>query len=127
LKRRSTFALADFELDRNSGDPMYRQICECLRRAILKGDLPPGSHLPSTRALARLLRVSRNTVLNAYELLSMDGCLAGQIGSGTRVREGSNAPRLKALNVRRLLRQSHFPAEARPLLDPDGNPVYIHR
>jgi DNA-binding GntR family transcriptional regulator len=116
-----------FKLDRETGEPLHRQIYEFLQRAIVQGDFPPGWQLPSTRALARRLRVSRNTVLNAYEALSMEGCIASQAGSGTRVRQGDHAQPVKTLNVRRMLRESHYPAEALPLVDQDGNLVYIHR
>jgi len=48
---------------------VYRQ----LRAAILDGRLRPGEALPATRALARRLDVSRNTVMNAYERLIAEG------------------------------------------------------
>jgi GntR family transcriptional regulator / MocR family aminotransferase len=52
---------------------------------ILEGRLPAGTRLPSTRALAVDLAVSRNTVLNAYERLAAEGYLHGKAGGGTRV------------------------------------------
>jgi DNA-binding GntR family transcriptional regulator len=110
---------------------MHRQLYDFLRRAMVEGQLPTGARLPSTRALALKLGVSRNTVLNAYEALAMEGYLAGKAGSGTRVRRISDPvahvlyPR--TLDTRRILRQSHYPAEARSFCDPDGNLVYVHR
>jgi GntR family transcriptional regulator/MocR family aminotransferase len=64
---------------------LYQQIYQALRRAILTGQLAPGARLPSTRALAHELRVSRNAVLLAYELLLAEGYAAGRPGSGTYV------------------------------------------
>ncbi len=67
------------------GGVLYQKLYESLRRAILEGRLAPGSRLPSTRALAAELRVSRNTVLVAYEHLLAEGYAVGRVGSGTYV------------------------------------------
>jgi GntR family transcriptional regulator/MocR family aminotransferase len=72
-------------LDRSSGIPIHRQIYEGLRRAILDGLLRPGQRVPSTRALALELDVSRLPVLTAYDQLLHEGYLQGRIGSGTFV------------------------------------------
>ncbi len=45
--------------------PLYQQLYAHLQAAILRGELKAGTKLPSTRALAAELRVSRNAVLNA--------------------------------------------------------------
>ncbi len=50
-----------------------RQLTEHLQQAILTGLLPAGSQLMSSRSLARELGVSRNTVVNAYEHLAVEG------------------------------------------------------
>src|SRR5262245_66448969 len=65
--------------------PLFRQVYDGLRTAILAGTLPPGTRLPASRGLARELGVSRNTVLNAYEQLLAEGYLEGRAGSGTFV------------------------------------------
>lgn len=65
--------------------PLYQQLYLHLRTAILSGELPGGRKLPSTRALADELAVSRNTVLNAYEQLTAEGYVEGMEGSGTFV------------------------------------------
>jgi GntR family transcriptional regulator/MocR family aminotransferase len=72
-------------LDAASHQPLYRQIYDGLRRAILTGKLHRGTRLPSTRELAQGLMVSRNTVMNAYDQLLAEGYLEGRIGSGTYV------------------------------------------
>ncbi len=65
--------------------PLYQQLYEHLRAAILAGQLPRGTKIPSTRALADELGVSRNTILNAYEQLFAEGYLESVEGSGTFV------------------------------------------
>jgi GntR family transcriptional regulator / MocR family aminotransferase len=72
-------------LDRSSGTPIHRQIYEGFRRAILDGLLRPGQRVPSTRALALDLDVSRLPVLTAYDQLLHEGYLEGRVGSGTYV------------------------------------------
>ena len=63
----------DSELD----IPLYQQLYTHLQSAVLTGDLKPGMRLPSTRALAILLNVSRHTVLNTYRQLIAEGYLDG--------------------------------------------------
>lgn len=72
-------------VDRDSAVPMHRQVYDQIRDAILGGRLAPGRRLPSTRALADELSVSRNTVLAAFDQLFAEGYTEGQVGSGTRV------------------------------------------
>jgi GntR family transcriptional regulator/MocR family aminotransferase len=76
------FALA---LATHSAVPYYRQIYEALRQAILAGRLSARQRLPSTRALASSLGVSRATVTQSYELLLSEGYLQTVVGSGTYV------------------------------------------
>jgi GntR family transcriptional regulator/MocR family aminotransferase len=72
-------------LDPRAREPLHRQVYRELRAAILDGRLSAGVRLPSTRSLAGDLAVSRNTVLQAYEQLVVEGFLDGRVGSGTRV------------------------------------------
>jgi GntR family transcriptional regulator/MocR family aminotransferase len=72
-------------LDRSSEHPIHRQIYDGLRRAILEARLSPGQRVPSTRALAEDLGVSRLPVLTAYDQLLHEGYLEGRTGSGTFV------------------------------------------
>ncbi len=128
---REKVPLSTFQVDRNSADPMHRQIYHFLLRAIVQGELLDGSPLPSTRALARRLGVSRNTVVNAYEALATEGYLSGKVGSGTKVRRVYDPTAYvfypQTPDPRRILRESHYPVEAQSLCDPDGNLVYVHR
>ena len=64
---------------------LQRQLYRALRDAILGGRLAPGARLPATRALARDLDLSRNTVLLACEQLIAEGYAAPRPRSGTFV------------------------------------------
>lgn len=77
--------LPHLPIDRASRVPLHRQIYDGYRRAILAGLLRPGQRIPSTRALAAELGVSRLPVLGAYEQLLHEGYLDGRRGSGTYV------------------------------------------
>ncbi len=77
---------AMIHLDRANGLPLYRQICQGLREAILSGELAEGVRLPTERALARELGVNRTTVMNAYNELASEGLIEGHVGRGTLVR-----------------------------------------
>ena len=74
-----------FEFEDSSSRPLYVQLYEGLRGAILGGHLRAGARLPSTRGLAADLGISRNTVMNAYAQLRAEGYLEGRVGSGTCV------------------------------------------
>jgi len=73
------------ELDRESPEPLYRQIESFVRAAIDAGRLRPGQRIPSVRALAGQLGVGRLTVATAYEELAASGYLVGRMGFGTIV------------------------------------------
>jgi GntR family transcriptional regulator/MocR family aminotransferase len=72
-------------LDHNAVQPLHRQLYEELRGAILSQRLKPGERVPSTRLLARSLKLSRATVTQSYEQLISEGYLQAVIGSGTTV------------------------------------------
>jgi len=78
-------ALAGIDLDHQSSVPLSIQLYEAVRRAILHGQLRPGTRLPSTRSLAEEYEVSRNTVVFAYEQLLAEGYVESKVGSGTCV------------------------------------------
>ncbi len=69
------------------GAPRHQQIYEALRAAIITGTLRAGDRLPSSRALALDVGVSRTTVLSAFSRLLDDGYVTGRAGAGTRVAE----------------------------------------
>src|SRR5438105_4829097 len=65
--------------------PLYQQIYDHLHTAILSGRLGPGTRLPSSRALAQHVGVSRNTVTESYDQLLSEGYLESRVGAGTFV------------------------------------------
>jgi GntR family transcriptional regulator / MocR family aminotransferase len=64
---------------------VLRALHSQLRAAIVDGRLKPGLRLPPTREMAAAYRVSRNTVVAAYDLLLTEGYLTAQRGAGTFV------------------------------------------
>ncbi len=81
-------------IDRASIVPIYQQIYEELREAILTGTLPETTRLPPERTLAERLGVNRSTVVHAYRELVSDGLIEQRVGSGSRVaRAATAAPR----------------------------------
>ncbi len=70
-------------LDNHSQTPMYRQLYDWFRKAILDGQMRPGQRVPSTRGLATELKISRIPVFNAYEQLLAEGYFETFVGAGT--------------------------------------------
>jgi GntR family transcriptional regulator/MocR family aminotransferase len=77
--------LAAIPLERDAAAPLFRQLYLQMKEAILSGAVQPTVRLPATRELGRLLGVSRQTVLAAYEQLMAEGYLEGAVGKGTFV------------------------------------------
>jgi GntR family transcriptional regulator/MocR family aminotransferase len=71
-----------YHLERSKPATLQAQIREILMAAIGAGQLLPGEPVPSTRAMARRLGVSRNTVTLAYQALVSEGFLAARERSG---------------------------------------------
>jgi GntR family transcriptional regulator/MocR family aminotransferase len=67
------------------GMPLYRWFYSELRGAILEGRIPPGARLPATRDLARDYKLSRATVVTAFDQLRSEGYVEGRVGAGTYV------------------------------------------
>lgn len=65
--------------------PLYRRLADRLHSLVEQGSLGPSTRLPSERALASALRVSRTTVVSAYDALRQEGIFESRQGSGTRV------------------------------------------
>ena len=65
--------------------PQYIQLFRALQSCILEGKLSAGSKLPASRPLAQSLKVSRNTVKAAFELLQAEGYIQTRLGAGSFV------------------------------------------
>ena len=68
-----------------AGGPLHRRVYLALKAKIRGGGLGPATRVPSTRALAKDLGVSRNTVMLAYEQLAAEGYLVSRHRSATSV------------------------------------------
>jgi GntR family transcriptional regulator / MocR family aminotransferase len=79
------------ELRRERGRPLRAQLEDGLRDAVRSGRLMAGAPLPSSRALARDLGVSRRLVVEAFAQLSAEGYLVTRQGAGTFVAETAAA------------------------------------
>jgi GntR family transcriptional regulator/MocR family aminotransferase len=81
-------------LDPKARSSLQAQLCAGLRRAIRTGVLRPGTRLPSSRALAADLNISRTTAVLAFEQLLAEGVLTTRSGAGTFVAPTGAAARL---------------------------------
>ena len=90
----------NLKLDRQSEEPIYRQLIRQISQGIESGIFPAGARLPASRELARQLGVSRISVVNAYSELRGAGLLSAQAGRGTFVaREREAAPLSSAVHA----------------------------
>src|ERR1700737_2080295 len=95
--------IGTLQLSPGSDETLMRQLTDQLRALITGGRLAPGQSLPSSRALARSLNVSRNTVSFAIEQLTAEGYLSTSQGRRPVVLAGaslvsSRAPSRRAAN-----------------------------
>ena len=95
----------------------YRWLYAALRADILAGRLRPGSRLPATRDLARQYKLSRGTVLSAFEELKAEGYLHGSKGSGTYV---------SSVLPEHLLQVTAQHSQERPSRKPDPRPLSVY-
>lgn len=83
MKRISCGFLPLVDIDPGASTPLRRQLYAWFRTAIAEGRLRPGQRVPSTRGLARELRISRTPVICAYDQLQAEGYLQSYRGAGT--------------------------------------------
>ena len=72
----------EYRISTGSTTPIYRQLIDQIRVAVLRGRLAHGDQLPSVRALAARLVINPNTVARAYGELARDGVIESQRGKG---------------------------------------------
>ena len=104
-----------YELKKSPGVPLYEALYRCIRGDILNGTLKPGDQLPSKRALAENLEVSKITVEAAYNQLLSEGYIRSQEKVGYFV---------ELLEHRSLPPVPEFPGEpapTEPILDLTGS------
>jgi GntR family transcriptional regulator/MocR family aminotransferase len=110
-------------LDRASTIPLCEQLRTQLAVA-LRRDGRAGARLPSTRMLARMLGVSRNTILTAYEELAAEGLIEGRPGSGMII-AAKPAGAMSLFDPARALSEAQYPSRTIAFEDPDGSPLYL--
>lgn len=72
-------------IDYQSRAPIYEQIVEKFQMLIITGALPPGSQMPSVRALAMELSINPNTIQKAFAVLEQQGYIFPVKGRGNFV------------------------------------------
>ena len=80
-----------FRVEIKPGAPVYEQVVYAVQKAVLKGQLKPGSRFPSVRQLSQELRINPNTAHKIVAHLTAEGLLAVQPGVGTIVQKPPRA------------------------------------
>ncbi|MEO2013502.1 MAG: GntR family transcriptional regulator [Fuerstiella sp.] len=75
----------DLTISTGSSTPIYRQVVDQIRRAVVRRELSVGDQLPSVRVLAERLLVNHNTIAKAYSELVRDGDIESRHGKGVFV------------------------------------------
>jgi GntR family transcriptional regulator len=76
-----------FQVDFQTGKPVYLQLADQIRYAAALGRIRPGDPLPSLRVLAEELRVNHNTIAKAYAELEGQGLIETRTGKGHFLKE----------------------------------------
>src|SRR5208282_6920182 len=84
--------LDQWQVEYNSGIPVYRQIINQVCAAVAGGACKPGDQLPTIRALSGQLNVNPNTVAKAYRELELKGIIETERGSGSFIQAQPPAP-----------------------------------
>lgn len=75
----------NWEPNKKSEIPVYKQIVHFVCDKISKGEWPTGTLLPSQRRLAEIFKVNRSTISTAMDELASYGVIQGSYGGGTKV------------------------------------------
>ena len=78
-------------INNSSMVPIYEQIIDQIKSAIIRGELQPDTVLPSVRSLSKELKISALTVKKAYDLLEEEGLIVTVHGKGSFVAEASQS------------------------------------
>jgi GntR family transcriptional regulator len=103
-----------FRVEIKPGSPVYEQVIYAVRKAVLKGQIKPGSRFPSVRQLSQELRINPNTAHKIVAYLTSEGLLQVQPGIGTVVQK---PPRASSEDRSALLKEDleHLVVEAKGL------------
>ena len=72
-------------IDIENSKPVFSQLIEQIKTAVINGELKPGDGLPSIRQLANDLEINNKTVAKAYRLLERDSVILAKGYRGTFV------------------------------------------
>jgi len=86
-------------LDPDASEPPYEQLRRQIAVRAASGALPPGTRLPTVRALASELDLAVNTVAKTYRALETDGVIVTEGRRGTFVAPGAVADREEAVRA----------------------------
>src|SRR5690348_16034010 len=96
-----------FQINGNSGVPVYRQLIDQIKYYIASGSLQPGDQLPSIREFAQKLAVNPTTIVRVYSDLEHEKVIEMRHGKGAFV--STKGPRFtpseKERNLRVLAKQ----------------------
>ena len=73
------------QIDTNLSTPLFQQLMDQIKKAVMDGLLKPGDPLPSIRQLANDLELNHNTVAKAYRLLERDSVIQTKGYRGTSI------------------------------------------
>jgi DNA-binding transcriptional MocR family regulator len=107
-------------LNRNSTQPIYRQIYKYLGHLIKSGKLERGQKLPSIRQLSKHLQVNKLTVIQAYSYLEADGLINARQGAGYFV-ECKISPEIQSKELKLI---SHFAPVQEVLISEGGSSFF---
>jgi GntR family transcriptional regulator len=79
------------QISPSSGEPIYKQIMDQIRRLVMSGYLKPGDELPSVRQVAGNLDVNPMTISKAYGILEATGVLERRRGKGMIIAHDSKS------------------------------------
>lgn len=74
-----------FEINLQSREPIYEQLCKNVIKLVSLGLLKPDEKLPPVRTLATEQGINPNTVSKAYQLLEKEGVIYSVVGKGSFV------------------------------------------
>ena len=73
------------QIDNNLSTPLFKQLMDQIKKAVMDGLLKPGDSLPSIRQLANDLELNHNTVAKAYRILERDSVTQTKGYRGTSI------------------------------------------
>src|SRR5580692_1568127 len=77
--------LTSISITKKAEKPLQNQLYDQLKSAIYEGMLRRGDRLPSSREMSAELKISRNTVLQVFEQMKMEGYFESRTGAGTYI------------------------------------------